>query len=503
MTLPKLISSRLPASKNAGKEKGTVVILLLSLAFLFASIFTSYLITTGRWYIAGAIICVIAVVIILHRYPFSAVIIWLLAMPFLLQTNTSIERQLYWIIHRALPPLTLMIMLLTYFLKINSRVSLSLGWQEIGMAGYLLISVYSIIAENNDILATTYLLYDRVFSPMCLYLIVRFWGLRLKEIRWLVYIALFTTVFQSIIGVISWVDPHILPSDWLGFVGSRTVGSLNNTNIFTTTLVFYSLWGLQAALNSNAGFKRNLFIGAFLLAAYSIFISYSRASWLAGILIVLGLIFLYPKFMIRLSLFLSPLLIIFSSLLLTNQLAWAQQRLSSFQSERSALTRLPVDYAGYKMFLAKPVLGWGYGNFDRYSWQFFGSGTDLPYSNLDHASHNLYITIIAEQGLVGLILYLFPMICLLIPSVKIYPKLPKTGFLSGKLLIILWLSPLTHIIVNNFANMRVVYGLGMWWFILALIANFIQVNRTRFQEQELALQNSVVSNSVATNFSIN
>jgi hypothetical protein len=32
---------------------------------------------------------------------------------------------------------------------------------------------------------------------------------------------------------------------------------------------------------------------------------------------------------------------------------------------------------------------------------------------------------------------------------------------------------LHHIVVNNFSNMRVVYGLGLWWVILGLIASLV------------------------------
>jgi hypothetical protein len=41
------------------------------------------------------------------------------------------------------------------------------------------------------------------------------------------------------------------------------------------------------------------------------------------------------------------------------------------------------------------------------------------------------------------------------------------------LLALLWGEILFHFIVNNFSNMRVVYGLGIWWVTLGLIATMV------------------------------
>jgi O-antigen ligase len=137
------------------------------------------------------------------------------------------------------------------------------------------------------------------------------------------------------------------------------------------------------------------------------------------------------------------------------------------------LGRLPVVLASIEMFQAKPLFGWGYTNFDEYDRQFQGRVGDLVAPEKDHASHNVYLTILAEQGLVGLGLFLAPLIGLAVLSVKKWALLPAEGFWSRKLLLIFWLTIIAHIVVNNFSNMRIVFGLGIWWICLALIANFL------------------------------
>jgi O-antigen ligase len=391
----------------------------------------------------------------------------------LLQTPTATERRLFWMVHRALPPITAAIIVFSSALEISHRKLPKLGLPELAMTGYILLSLFSIWELNSKPLATSYLLYDRVIIPVCLYLIVRFTIQDGESARKLLPVLIFLAISQSIIGILSWYLPQVLPSDWLTQAGSRTTGSLVNASVYTTTLTLSGLLVLHAGLTSKDGPFRKISILTFYLASYCIFISFSRASWLGGIFMLLGLLYLYPRFTLTTSLVVSVIVLVFGGWLLADQIQWAQARFKSAESERSALSRLPVYYASLRMFQAKPMLGWGYANFDQYDRRFQGRVADLPNDNKDHASHNLYLTTIAEQGILGLGLFLAPMIWLLILSLRAFPRMPVNGFWSRKLLVILWLVILSHLAVNNFSNMRVVFGLGMWWITLGLVASLV------------------------------
>lgn len=446
---------------------------LLFLSALAPSILAAYLVVNGTWHLALVALLAVPGVILLHRYPWGGLIVWLLLGPFLLHTPTSAERQLYWIIHRAVPPLTVSIVVISSALQISRRKLPRLGLLELAMAGYLVTSFFSIWLFSDQPMAMSYLLYDRVFIPMCLYLIVRFTIQDGESARRLLPAAVFLAISQSIIGILSWYLPQWLPSEWLTQVGSRTIGSLVNTGVYTTTLTFSSLLVLHAGLTSKSVSFRRISILTFCLAGYSIFISFSRASWIGGIIVLVGLLFLYPRFILKTSLIVAAVILVFGGWLLTDQIQWAQARLRSEEAERSAFSRVPVYYASYRMFQAKPFLGWGYGNFDRFDRRFQVLMADLPIDDKDHSSHNLYLTTIAEQGIIGLGLFLTPVIWLFILSRRAFPGMPEKGFWSRKLLVILWLVIFSHIAVNNFSNMRVVFGLGIWWITLGLIASLI------------------------------
>lgn len=441
------------------------------------SILVAFLLVNGEWYYALGALLILPGVILLHRYPWLALVLWLLLAPFLLHTPTMEERRLYWIIHRALPPITLGIIVVSSALKISCRKLPKLGWLELAIGGYMILSLLSIWLFNDDPLATTYLFYDRFIVPICLYLIVRLTIQDGASAQKLLPVVVFLFISQSMIGILSWSFPQLLPSEWLSQAGSRTTGSLVNASVYTTTLTLTGLVLLHASLISKHRLNRLTAIITFCLLAYCIFISFSRASWIGGIVVLLGLLYIYPQFTFKTSIVVLSVLLLSGSWLLSDQIQWAQSRIYSAESERSALSRLPVYQAAYRMFLAKPLTGWGYGNFDRYDRQFQGRVADFASDNKDHSSHNLYLTTIAEQGLVGLGLYLAPIIGLSILTVKTFPQMPNYGFWSRKLLLIFWLVIISYIVVNNFSNMRVVFGLGMWWITLGLIASMIYSQR--------------------------
>jgi hypothetical protein len=53
-------------------------------------------------------------------------------------------------------------------------------------------------------------------------------------------------------------------------------------------------------------------------------------------------------------------------------------------------------------------------------------------------------------------------------------------------LLIFWLAILSHVVVNNFSNMRVVFGLGIWWMTLAFIATILSGANQPAKDEPLA-----------------
>jgi O-antigen ligase len=435
----------------------------------------AYLLVRGQIVIALALLLAFPTFLLLQRYPVAVIGIWLLAAQFLTANEEgSSGRSVYWLVHRALPVAAVLAVMVTQLVRLRSRPLPRLGWPELAMVSYLAYSALSIAFTSPDVPATLYLLFDRVLIPMCLYLLVRLLEPGERQLRVLLPILGFVLISQSVIGGLAWINPGVLPEGWLGREGTRTVGSLQHPNVYGTVVLACGALLFHAA-TSIPGWRmpKRLLVGAGLvLALVMVFLTYSRASWLAAVVVVLGLAFLYPRVITKagLAIGLAAILLVGFGLVF-GQTDTAAQRLAS---EETALSRLPVVVGSIRMFQQKPVTGWGYGNFDLYDYQFQGQFGELVVPEKDHASHNLFLTILAEQGLIGLLLYLAPLVWWLVATRAALRTMPATGFISRKLLIVLWLVLAAIFVVSNLSNMRVVFGLGVWWMTLGLIGSLIE-----------------------------
>jgi O-antigen ligase len=451
---------------------------ILVLIGIFLGVISGYLIVRGDWYLAVGFIVAVPVLIALFWYPLLGVFLWLGIAQFLMVTQTTEIRMIYWAIHRGIPLLSLGLLLVKQIFMPGEKRLPKLGWSELAMMGYLIATFVSIIFSQDDPVPVVILLFDRMFIGMCLYMLVYLSRPREKDLQILIYVVLFITAAQSLIGILSWIAPGLLPDIWLRWVGLRTIGSLSNPSVYTAALLFGGLILFQAGMYQKKKRFKVLYIATFIVAGFCVFLSLSRASWLGGLLVGIGLMILYPRFMLKFGLIVIVLAILAVSFLLLGESTLIQDRFYSEESESSALSRLPVTIASLRMFSSKPIFGWGYGNFDLFDRQFYNNSIgSFTADNKDHASHNFFLTILAEQGLVGFFLYMAPVIILLFRSIKNYSKLSEQGFLGKNFIVILWLIMVNLVVLNNFVNLTVVYGVGLWWITLGLISSVLNSNQ--------------------------
>jgi len=467
---------------GGGGGVGTVTLLRPSpleaiwiLFALLASAAVAYLVASGFWYVALALLLIVPSFVVLHRYPLAVFTVWLALTPLVVETSNGHLRKVFWLVHRGLPVVTLVVVLVGAVIGTRSRTLPKLGWPEVFMAGYIVATLLSIFYTSEEPAAAVILLFDRVVVPMCLYLVVRLLEPDERDLRWLVPAVVFLLLTQSLIGLLSWTVPGVLPSDWLGKFGERTIGSLRTPDVFGTTVLFCGLFLFNDALNARKHAVGRVWVVLVLvLTMFMVFMTFSRGNWLAGSLALLGTLFIYRDFAKALVVVLAPVVVLaLATGTLAEQVRYAQERFLSEQSEESALSRLPVVFAAVRMFEARPLLGWGYESFDRFDREFQRQVGDLIYPEKDHASHNLYLTTLAEQGIIGLFLFLGPVFYWLVRSASGRHRLPATGLISRKLLGILWMVILAHVVVNNFSRMQVPFGLGMFWLTLGLIASLV------------------------------
>jgi O-antigen ligase len=430
------------------------------------------LITDEAWSLVIAMILLVPAVILLSRYPFAAILVYVLVFPFFVKRPQGLTRLESYVLHWAMIPATLGYVLLSRGLGIIRRKEpIRFGPAELAMVGFLGLAVSSIFLSGSSTEPDLMHLVDMVFAPFCVYWLVRLTTPTEQDLKRLLWVAFFTVIIQVAIGLLAWYAPQLLPSQWLGRQGTRTIGTLSQVAVYSSTLIFLSLLLFQQAMQSRSGKLRAVLLSVFALGLLGVLFTFERGSWLAGAAVLLGLLLLYPKVTIRLTLVFATLTFILGNSLLANEVAYARKRLTT---EDTAGGRVILLNTGLGMVAAKPLFGWGYGNYDRYDNQFKERVGDIPVLS-DSTSHNTYLTIAAELGLIGLFLYLFPVAYWLVLSIKAWRRLPQRGFWSRRLLGILWLAIIAQIIVSSFMDMIRFHSFGtaMWWLTLGLIANMV------------------------------
>ena len=433
-----------------------------------ASLLVAFLVANGLWWVAVAALLAIPMFVVVHRYPLAMVAVWLFVMPLIVVSTSPALRQLYWVIHRGLPLATLLVLVIAAGCGINGRRLAKLGWAEVLMASYVLASLVSILYLSSTPLATTYVLYDRVIVPMMLYLIVRLVEPDDRDLDRLAWVVLFVFAFQVVVGVLTWAAPGVLPAPWLQPPG-RTNGSFGDPDVFLLTVLFCGLLMIHRGLTSDRWTTSKVPAAiVFSVMALMVFITFSRGDWVAGTVAMTGALYVFRQYLGSLLLIAIPVgLLLLVSGLLSGQLQYAQQRLHSTET---AIGRLPVDVAALRMLEVKPIAGWGYGNFDIYSPPFQQRVGNFIVPDKDHSSHNLFLSILAEQGLLGFALFLSPMAYWLLKTRASVANMPVT---DRKLLASMWLVVAAVLITNNTSVMKVPYGLGLWWIALGLIGSLV------------------------------
>jgi O-antigen ligase len=436
-------------------------------------VLVAILIVGEQWHLALGLVVLIPSIALITRYPFAGVIMWTLLNAFVQETHTRAVRMAYWAVHRALPPSVLGLIVLAALARIRrQRRPTRLGPAEAAAAVYLGLAVLNVLWFHSSPLPHLYSLYDQAFVPVCLYLLVRLFFSGEKDVRRLLPVALVLLWVETAVGAASWLAPQVIPSAWLDYEGRRGTGTLAYPHAYSTSLVFFSFLLFHAAVNQKRGLVRAALLLTSGLGAFGIFLSFTRGSWLGALAASTGLLFTYPKATLRIAVVLVIVMGVLGGGVLSELIGFAGERLDSVDTARE---RFVIWDAGLQMIRARPFLGWGYGNYRLHAGQFERRVLNFAPEGQDaSASHNSYIGLAAEMGLPTLLAFAFPVLWWLNQSRKAWRRMPKEGFISRPMLILLWMVILDHIVVNFFSDMRhSTYGMGMWWITLGLIGSIV------------------------------
>lgn len=456
-------------------QESSLLVWLSILLGLTLSLVMAALIAGQEWLFLAALVVppvfILAVKVLLDQ-PFTVILIWLLFYPIFFKISGAIGTNADRSLHYILIPASFAILIMAMFLKQYRKRALKVSAPDIAMLLFLALGVINVVALTPNPERTLVKFYFQICIPFAFYWFIRFVKPKTREYRHLVWIAVPILLVQVTIGLLSWFAPSAVPEWWLNRVGARTTGTVGNPAVFTFILILCAALLFHYAVHTRSQRVKIILFTLVGLAFFCVFFSFSRSSWLAGLIVWAGLLWLHPRLTWRLTFLVMVLFVLLGPVIFSRQLAWAQERLTT---EETVNGRVLGANATWGLIKAKPLFGWGYDTHDLYDEQFRTRVLDLAV-NKAHSSHQTYLLITSEMGVVGLLLFLFPVGYWVVQTVKHWYRLPRSRFRNQRLVGLLWLVMAYYFVVSNFTEMIHSNYLGttIWWLVLGLIANEVQ-----------------------------
>jgi O-antigen ligase len=421
----------------------------------------------------------------------------------------SAYRPLHIVFHYGLLPVLLGIFCYIRWREIGTPLFRCFSWPDLSMVLYIALTLVSYFWANKTGSPGLHFfaVFRNIFVPFSVFWVIRISRFGSRQIGILVPVMTLLTVINIFVSLLAWFKPEYLPSIWpalLSDIGEiRITGTFTNADIFAGAVMLFSSFILQDTTIRKNGPYRLLLMSIYSLSIVCIWLTFSRTSWISLVFLLLITGVLYRKSFVRLdliSLVPSLLLLIVTFAIpptilreqkkvtpevtalpmdQANTLRMVYERIASSSQIRS---RILTGYAGLRMFAEKPILGWGYETYILHAKKFvapIGSWKISEYESQRAPSHNTFITILAETGVLGLFLYTFPLAWWGLSAVRnrhLYMESRHNkSFLNFRFFIVLWANLALILLISQSIDIRFFpFTLVQIWFILGLISNLIQ-----------------------------
>jgi O-antigen ligase len=203
---------------------------------------------------------------------------------------------------------------------------------------------------------------------------------------------------------------------WQDVQGGRAAGALGNPAIYGATLGMGSLAGICCLPHAKRTLTKVALVATILGLLYGVFASYTRSAWIAVFTV------LFPAQYLVSGLWRKTQPIFMLGLFLLLQLfMWGKFPINSTLMSRvtnmdTIAPRLAVLRLGWEQFLERPFLGWGSGALNT-----FGRG------QAGTSSHNIFLTLLVDGGLVLFLSFSAVVGYLLIRAICVYRVIEKSS----------------------------------------------------------------------------
>jgi len=291
-----------------------------------------------------------------------------------------------------------------------------------------------------------------------------------KKIRKVFIFFMVIGIYLGITGIFehfkinSLIFPRYITNPNVGIHWGRARGPFVQAAVNGTVLGMIFFMSIYLFLSFRKKYaKFFLMLGAFIMLI-TIFFTYTRACWLATLLSSVLVIVLSAR--LRKAFLLGLLGLTFIFVLTKFDTSARQTAMERLMSESPIYDRINLYRAVWRMFLERPIFGFGFDTFKEKSPQYFHKIEGIPYQGVGLAPHDTLAGILAELGLSGFILIFLIFLNIFRTSKKLYNSFSKFS-LEKDFIVIFWAIFFTFIINIEFIEMRFFLFPNSLFFLLA------------------------------------
>lgn len=288
-------------------------------------------------------------------------------------------------------------------------------------AAYVLISliVTNPGALRSGAVGTLRGLFQTVGLGVLLYYLVAYWPGRIPSLLRICQTVLAAVAVQSVMTTIEWGSGWNLWHDttWQQPTDFRSIGTLSNPAL-TGAFIGAGIVVALAILCWNGPVQlRRLAILTILVGLPGLAATKTRGPILATLITAAVCVLLSSRFRLVGAGVLA--VIAMAILFFLPQIKSSSVYQNRIDQKQNVEIRLVLQTISFRLAEKKPVLGWGYDSFDRIKFDVPVTSSSVPLATaLKFTSHDTYLTMLVEYGVVGLALFVAPWVFVLARGVR-------------------------------------------------------------------------------------
>ncbi len=271
--------------------------------------------------------------------------------------------------------------------------------------------------QTTGAVGTLRALYQNVAIGIVVYYVVAFWRGRGPSAVTIVQVLLVVAALQAAMAVVEWPTHWNLWHDtsWQRPGDYRSIATLGNPAVTGAVIGIGIVLALSVLSWRGPRQLRRLAIAMLVLGGPALYATKTRGPILATLVAALLVVALSRR-----SRLAGAGAVALAALLLV--VFWPQIQGSSFYQTRlsekqNVEARLVLQQISFKLIERRPLLGWGYDSFDRVKYDVTVPSGALPLSQaLQSTSHDTYLTMLVEYGVVGFGLFVLPWVAIVVRS---------------------------------------------------------------------------------------